>query len=261
VECAHCGLRSAEAAPPDPIVERDQEFIRALIHRSTPFTYLFIGITVGVFALMALHGGMGVMSANPRALIGFGAKDNLLIDQDHEYWRLVTSTFIHIGIVHILLNDYALWIVGQEIERIYGSARFVVLFMATGLVASVASYLFNPGAVSAGASGSIFGLFGALVAFAFRHRNEIPKGLSRDIKRRLIPVIFLNLFIGFSIGIVDNAAHIGGLVAGLILGFIIPYKRPSETATAFAWRVLQIVGLGLIFFSFGEAFITYRRGG
>src|SRR6185369_3505061 len=103
----------------------DVRFLRALFTRSSPFTMIFIGINVGVFVLMCLAGGIAVASVDPEVLRGFGAKQNDLIANHHEYWRLITSIFIHIGFIHLALNNYALWIIGQEIEQIYGSARFV----------------------------------------------------------------------------------------------------------------------------------------
>jgi membrane associated rhomboid family serine protease len=242
----------------DPLKEAsERRFLQALFTRSNHFTMIFIGINLGVFVLMCLAGGFAVASVDPQVLLGFGAKQNDLIAGQHQYWRLVTCIFIHIGIIHLLMNNYALWIIGQEIERIYGSARFVILYLATGIVGSVGSFVFSPQATSAGASGAIFGLFGVMAAFAFRYRKEIPEFLSRDIKRRIIPVIAINLMFGFSVRIVDNAAHIGGLLAGIALALIVPYMRPKERITPLVWRTLQVICLAMIFISFVDAFRGY----
>lgn len=254
----YCGLRFEE----EIALQRDQaatrRFVGALFMRSSPFTFLFFGINIGLFVMMWLAGGMGAMQANGAVLIGFGAKENALINDQHEYWRLVTCIFLHIGFLHILFNNYALWIVGQEIERLYGSARFVVLYLATGIVASIASYYFSPTHPSAGASGALFGLFGVLGTFAFRYRKEIPDTISREIKRRVLPLIMINLVFGFSVAGIDNAAHLGGLVSGAALCLIVPYKRPHESGTAIIWRALQVVCLGIILFSFASAFRSYK---
>jgi membrane associated rhomboid family serine protease len=255
--CVHCGGSAIEALADQHKAASEQRFLQTLFTRSNPFTMIFIGINVGVFVLMCLAGGFAVASVDPMVLLGFGAKQNTLIAEHHEYWRLITSIFIHIGIIHLLLNNYALWIIGQEIERIYGSARFVILYLTTGIVGSVASYVFNPQATSAGASGSIFGLFGVMAAFAFRYRKEIPEFLSRDIKRRVIPVIFINLIFGFSVRIVDNSAHIGGLLSGIALALVIPYMRPNERITPAVWRTLQVICLAVILISFVDAFRSY----
>ena len=254
--CSYCGyalgpaVRSAEAA-------REYRFLRALFTRSNHFTMIFIGINVGVFVLMCLAGGFSVTSVNPEVLRGFGAKQNDLIVQHHEYWRLITCIFIHIGFIHLLLNNYALWIIGQEIEQIYGQARFVVLYLTTGVAGSLGSFFFNPQATSAGASGAIFGLFGVMATFAFRYRKEIPQMLSREIRRRVLPVIAINLAFGFSVRIVDNAAHISGLLSGVVLALVVPYMRPNERITPRFWVALQALCMLLIFGSFVAAFRSY----
>lgn len=257
-ECVHCGVADSAAAVDAPhLAASERRFLQALFTRATPFTMIFIGVNIGIFVLMCLAGGFAVTSVDPPVLLGFGAKQNNLIVEQHQYWRLITSIFIHIGIIHLLLNNYALWIIGQEIERIYGSARFVILYLATGIVGSIGSFVFNPQATSAGASGSIFGLFGVMAAFAFRYRKEIPEFLSRDIKRRVIPIIFINLVFGFSVRIVDNSAHIGGLLSGVALALVVPYMRPNERITPVIWRTLQVICCALILVSFVDAFRSY----
>lgn len=255
--CIQCG-----AVVPDSVDQfkraSERHFLQELFNRSNPFTMIFIGINVGIFVLMSLAGGFAMTSVDHSVLLGFGAKQNQLIAEQHQYWRMITSIFIHIGVIHLVLNNYALWIIGQEIERIYGSARFVVLYLGTGIVGSIGSYVFNPQATSAGASGSIFGLFGVMAVFAFRYRKEIPEFLSRDIKRRIIPVIAINLIFGFSVKIVDNAAHVGGLLSGIALAMVVPYMRPQERITPVIWRALQVVCLALTLISFVDAFRGYN---
>lgn len=257
-DCLYCGNMTVEAMAAHQEAEREHRFLAALFTRSNPLALMIIGINAGVFLLEWLAGGMGGLSADLQVIRAFGAKNNELINQQHEYWRLVTAIFIHIGFLHFLLNNYALWIIGQEIERLYGSARFVVLYLVTGIASTVASYIFNPGADSAGASGAIFGLFGVMATFAFRFRKELPERLSSDIRRRILPVIAINLIFGFSVQIVDNAAHIGGLLTGIALALIIPYKRPDERGTARIWRILQVVCLAIMLLSFVAAFRNYE---
>jgi rhomboid protease GluP len=210
-----------------------------------------------VFLLMWMAGGMSAIGADDQVLKGFGAKVNKLIDERHQYWRFITSVFIHIGFLHIFFNMYALYVIGQEIERLYGSARFVIIYLLCGIAGSYASYRFNPGSASAGASGAIFGLFGVMATFAFRYRKELPAGLASEIKRRILPVIIINLAIGFSIKLIDNAAHIGGLLTGVALCYLIPYKRPHEKKDAWVWHAIEVLCLMLIAASFVAAFINY----
>ena len=256
--CIHCGAHYEEAEKAAREAATEYDFLSALFTRSNPFTMIFIGINVGVFVLMGLAGGFALTSVDPEVLRGFGAKQNNLIAEQQQYWRLITSIFIHIGFIHLFLNNYALWIIGQEIEQIYGSARFVALYLATGIVGSVGSYVFNPEATSAGASGAIFGLFGIMATFAFKYRKEIPKALSRDIMRRVLPIIAINLVFGFSVKIVDNAAHVGGLLAGIVLAFAVPYMRPDEKSTPLAWRVMQVACVVVMLVSFVSAFRSYN---
>ena len=256
--CIYCGAVNEDAQKAAREAATEHRFLSALFTRSNHFTMIFIGINVGIFLLMGLAGGFALTSVAPELLRGFGAKQNDLIAEHHQYWRVITSIFIHIGFIHPFLNNYALWIIGQEIEQIYGSARFVVLYLATGVIGSIGSYLFNPDATSAGASGAIFGLFGVMATFAFKYRKEIPKTLSRDIMRRVLPIIAVNLLFGFSVKIVDNAAHIGGLLAGILLALAIPYMRPGEKRAPSGWRIAQTICLVLILVSFVRAFREYN---
>ena len=170
-----------------------------------------------------------------------------------EIWRFVTPVFIHIGILHLVLNSYALWIVGQQVERLYGSARFVTLYVVMGIAGVVGSYLFSPNALSAGASGAIFGLFGVLFVFGVRHRHTVPRFLGRAIRVGILPVIVINLIIGFAIPVIDNAAHIGGLIAGMTLAAIFRFETPgSRTPGLFQLsRSLAIASVLLGFYQVG----------
>ncbi len=254
--CSHCGAQTVEYEAEVYEESREERFLRAIIARPTRLTYLFIGINLGMFALMWLAGGMSVTGANHFALVGFGAKENSLIEQG-QYWRLVTSIFLHIGFLHLFFNNYALWIIGQEIEKLYGAARFAALYMMTGIVGSVASYYFYPDATSAGASGAIFGLFGALATFAFRGRSDIPDFIRKSILRRVFPLIAINLILSFSIKEIDKAAHIGGLIAGVALAVLIPYQRAEEKATPTVWRAIMVLCIAVILISFAAAFKNY----
>lgn len=256
--CVKCGAIFPEAAVTEREAATEYHFLHAVFTRSNQFTMILIGVNLGVFLLEWLAGGMGPMSAGISVLIAFGAKQNTLIAEQHQYWRLVTCVFLHIGFVHFLLNNYALWIVGRDIERIYGSARFLLLYVTTGVLASMSSFYFSPNSVSAGASGAIFGLFGVMAAFAFRYRKEIPAALSKDIRRRVLPIIAINLMFGFSAqGIVDNAAHIGGLIAGIALALVIPFQHPEAKASPSVWRALQVLCVVVVTASFVAAFRNY----
>jgi len=227
------------------MVQEDHlEFLHAVWSRRPLFTYIFLGVNLAIFLLMALAGG----STNESTLMAFGVKSNPAIAQG-EWWRFITPIFIHIGMLHLFFNSYALWIVGPQVEKLYGPARFVILYLLTGIAGVCASYFYHPETISAGASGAIFGLFGVLLVFGVRYRNSIPPFFKRAVGTGVLPVIIINLIIGFTIRIVDNSAHIGGLLAGAALAALVPYQKPgAETPGIF--RAIQMVLLSAVVVSF-----------
>jgi rhomboid protease GluP len=177
-------------------------------------TYVLLAINVLVFLAMTVAGG----STNTAVLIRFGAKANALIAQG-QVWRLLTSIFLHIGPMHLFFNSYALFIFGVEVERIYGSARFVIIYLLAGLYGSLVSFALGPN-LSAGASGAIFGLLGVMVAY-FRRHHETFGERGRQRLLSLLGVAGFNLVLGFTVPGIDNLAHLGGLVSGTILGWLL----------------------------------------
>lgn len=132
---------------------------------------------------------------------------------DGEFYRLLTSVFIHYGLLHLLVNMWALWVLGRNLEAALGPVRFGVLYLVSGLGGSVACYVFSPASASAGASGALFGLFAALFILLRR--------LGRDTSS-IIPILIINLAFSFVPGI-SLAAHLGGLVTGAVLSVALAY--------------------------------------
>ena len=148
-----------------------------------------------------------------------------------EYWRLWTVTLVHADVIHLAFNMYALWIVGPLVERWYGQIRFLVFYLACAATGSVASFAFGGDGVSVGASGAVFGMFGVLAAASYIHKPV--DRYARAISMQIGVLILINLAFGFfSGGMIDNAAHIGGLLGGLWLGTVIP---PSRVPTLSSW--------------------------
>jgi rhomboid protease GluP len=153
---------------------------------------------------------------NPEILVMFGAKVNELIIQG-QLWRLVTPIFLHIGIVHLIFNTYAIYGFGSQIERFFGTARFVGLYLASGIAGVIASFCFSRHA-SAGASSAIFGLLGTEAVFFYRYRNAFGHRGQQRLYNILI-VIGYNLALTFVAPSIDVWGHLGGLVAGALLSW------------------------------------------
>src|SRR5581483_11251265 len=158
------------------ITETDLDFLHAVWSRRPIFTYTFFTINIVIFVLMTIAGG----TTNDSTLLAFGVKANWLINQG-EYWRFLTPVFIHIGLLHLFFNSYALWIVGPQVEKLYGGPKFVLLYLLTGIAGVYGSYAYHPYTISAGASGAIFGLFVVLLVFGLRYRSSIPDVFKRAV--------------------------------------------------------------------------------
>lgn len=171
-------------------------------------------INIIVYLLMTIAGG----SQAPSVLLKFGAKYGPLIAQG-EWWRLFNPMFMHIGLQHIVLNMVTLYFIGMQIEEIFGKWRFVSLYLLSGIGGNIASFAFSPG-LSAGASTSIFGLFGAFLMLgeSFRQNAYI-----RATARQFLILVILNLGLGFT-GI-DIAGHLGGLAAGFLTAYVLEAPR------------------------------------
>ncbi len=203
-------------------------------------------INAFIFLAMFLIGGSGVFR-NPVMLLAFGAHFGPLIIEG-EWFRLVTSMFIHGGIMHIFFNMYILYIFGNLAEKVYGSYKFLTIYMATGIFASLATLIVNPATLSVGASGAIFGLIGLLFGTGFR--KDTPGLLKSITGSTLLPMILINVFLGFTVPSINNAAHLGGLFSGMIFGISTPVLR-SYTRHSI-WKITFLGSLFIFFSSFAS---------
>jgi rhomboid protease GluP len=183
-------------------------------------TNVLVAINLVVFVWEALSGGW----SNEYALLREGAMYGPLVAQG-QWWRLVTMAFLHGGLLHITFNMIALYQVGTFLEMLIGSARMLLIYAIAMFGASLAVYAFNFDQITVGASGAIFGIFGALVAIGLRLG---PRG--RSLVAQTLPIIGINLAIGFSIPNISNAGHIGGLLSGFVAGFALVRIRPAPPA-------------------------------
>ena len=202
-------------------------------------TYIIMAICIILFILMELSGG----STNSQTLLKYGANLDVLV-KNGEYYRLFTCIFLHIGIMHLLCNMYSLYIIGREVENLFGKIKYIIIFILSGIFGSIMSLAFTHNTISAGASGAIFGLLGALLYFGMHYRTY----LGEAIKRSIIPIIVVNLIIGFFAEGIDLAAHIGGLVGGVLVAMMVGVPDKSKAKDIINGTILTIIYL--IFISY-----------
>jgi rhomboid protease GluP len=178
-----------------------------------------------VWLAMTAAGG----STNPQVLLRFGAKVNARI-VDGQIWRLVTPIFVHIGIVHLAFNTYAVYMFGTQIERTFGSIRYLAIYVLSGVTGVLSSFVLSPHP-SAGASGAIFGLIGTEAAFFYRYRRAFGRGGQQRLYNILV-VIGYNLAFTFVASNIDVWGHLGGLFAGTALGWWLMPRYAVVTSDA-----------------------------
>jgi rhomboid protease GluP len=200
-------------------------WVTAVLATLNVVVYLYVSFTSG-----------GWVSVDGRTLIALGANFGPLTSSG-EWWRLLSATFLHGGLVHLLINMAALCDVGRTCERLYGSGRFLVLYLVSGLLGSAASLWWNPPVASVGASGAVFGVLGATFIYMLDKSHGVPLVVMKKHQVSLTIFILYALVNGLlaKAGI-DNAAHVGGLVGGLVLGYA--FARPLGVAprAAAGWK-------------------------
>ena len=184
-------------------------------------TYSLIAINIIIFLLMYVIGNGSEDSAT---LIKFGA-NYAPLTLSGDYYRLITSSFLHIGFIHLFCNMYALYSIGPNIESFFGKGKFIVIYLYSAIIGSLFALVFSSNnSLSAGASGAIFGLLGALLYFGYNYRGYIGNRIINSI----IPVIVINIFIGFMLPGISNAAHIGGLIGGVVVSYMLGTSEDKD---------------------------------
>lgn len=205
-------------------------------------------VTLALVALNILvFVGLAAVSMSPlqipsELLIRVGGNFALRV-QDGEAWRLFTALFLHGGLLHVALNMFALYQAGQVVERLFGRAGFAVVYLGAGLLGNLTSLWWRQGAVSIGASGAIFGVYGALLAYLTIQRGSVPVEVFREMRSGSLGFLGYSLFAGFAIAGIDNAAHLGGLLGGLILGAAL--AEPVAAQRPVRWLSLRALAGGL----------------
>ncbi|MET3979886.1 rhomboid protease GluP [Mucilaginibacter sp. UYP25] len=203
------------------------DFIKKSLSLTNPglITMLIIGLNIAVFIAMVLA-GFGVVSFDSEDLLRWGANYGPAVENG-EWWRVVTCTFLHGGLMHLLGNIYGLFLVSLILESIFNKFQFISIYLICGIGGSLASLLWHPNSVGVGASGAIFGLYGVYFILYILNKSEIRA--SKAILIGSLIFIGLNLLIGLT-GNIDNAAHVGGLITGIIAGFAFSFFIPTKKA-------------------------------
>lgn len=209
-------------------------------------TDALLAANVTVWLLMVVN-GVDALFPGAVELLGWGANYPPLT-RGGEWWRLLSSVFVHAGLIHLAFNSYALLLAGRTVERVFGHAGYLLLYLFAGLTGSAASTIFS-GAVSVGASGAIFGVFGALLAFLLRRRSLIPGAVFKGLRSLVLTFVLFNVAFGFAMPGIDNAAHLGGLAGGFVAGLLlVPNLRDGRLTRPWAlFPVVVLLGAAVIY--------------
>ncbi len=210
---------------------------------STSSTYIIIAINIIIFILMAIQGA-GIFSANPLVHIRWGSNFGPLT-LSGDWWRLFTAMFLHYGVIHLLLNMYALFSIAAYLEPMLGKLRYLTAYLCTGILASLVSLWWHTEPVnSAGASGAVFGMYGVFLALLTT--SLIPKTVRGALLQSIIVFVLFNLAYGVKGGI-DNAAHVGGLLSGIFIGYLFAISIKIERREQKVPWVSPVIALVSVF--------------
>ncbi|WP_416792661.1 rhomboid family intramembrane serine protease [Sulfurovum sp. ST-21] len=184
-----------------------------------PLTYLVILLNSAVYLFSSIYSG-SIVEMNLRVLVDMGALYGPLTVLHGEWWRLFTAMFLHGGMTHLLMNMVSIYLIGRGMELYFEKKAYISIYLFAGLVGGLVSLLVHPESVGIGASGAIFGVFGALAGFFLAHRKRRAVR-SQAFMKDFAVIMGINLVLGFSIESIDVTAHIAGLVAGFTGGFML----------------------------------------
>jgi len=207
------------------------------LFKQYPLTFAIIAVNAIVYMFSSLFSA-SLIDMNMKTLVEMGALYGPYVVLKGEWWRLFTAMFLHGGMTHILLNMFSLYLIGRGVEMYFEKKAYISLYLFSGLLGGLASLYMHPDSVGVGASGAIFGVFGALAGFFLAHRDKIADH-SKAFMKDFGIVLGINLVLGLSIPSIDVSAHIGGLVVGLIGGFVIA-KNP-KWVWAFSLAMLLVM--------------------
>ena len=250
---------------PDYAQEVSQPRSRRMDILATPGTYLLLAINCAVFLWMVLH-GVSARDPDTSQLVHYGATNAGLI-MSGQWWRLLTATFVHVGIIHIGTNMWCLWNLGLLGEPLLGPVGLCVVYILTGVAGNLLSLAYNViwrhDSVGAGASGAVFGIAGILIVLLSNHKLPIPWVELKRLRRSVVQFAILNLVIGIganftSIVNIDNFAHVGGFLSGLALGVPLVPRMTSGRTRYLQRQKLTFAAAAFVLALFGYAISKLR---
>lgn len=229
--------------------------------RRSPVTLALLAVNITVFAVMLVHGA-SLWHGSTGVQLAWGANFGPAT-QDGQWWRLASALFLHFGVLHLALNMWALWDVGRLVERLLGWPRFVTLYLCSGVVGNLLSLVVQGNqAVSGGASGAIFSLYGALLVLLWRERRQVDRREFRWLFGAAAAFTVISLVMGLLLPGIDNAAHIGGLLSGALLGrmLALPWPHAGRRTPNARWWSAGLWTLAVVTLATHIPAPTYRMG-
>lgn len=238
--CGRCAIPASVGQHcPECVAEarRSAPKVRSALRANAPAVYTILAINIGMFLLQMFTGGNAGVVTDALVL-----SPGLIASG--EWYRLLSPMIIHGSILHVGLNSYVLYIFGPNVEQAFGTARFVVMYIAAGFMGSALSFAIPPDQGSLGSSGAVFGIAGVLLVFLYKRRRET---FINQYLRNIVFFIVANLVLGLTIlsGVVDNWAHIGGLIGGVLLGIGFDQRKESAAPAAGAAMTISVIGIGV----------------
>ena len=264
VMCQACRALVEASANPCPLCGKEsvpslRARTSAAVGNSSFISFIILTINLVLFVLMAVvevNNGRGadafIQSPNGAVLYDFGGLYPPAVTAG-QWWRLVTYNFLHIGLMHLLFNSSALYQIGPQVEELYGSQKFIFIYMLTGVTSAVASYFANIG--GAGASGAIFGLIGLMAVYGYR----LGGTYGNAIMKQMLIWGGIGFLFGFMMPNINNVAHASGFIAGVCLGFAIKPDAPATNRASLNWNAVAIACILILVSSFALAGKSYGQ--
>lgn len=208
------------------------------------FTYILIMACVLMFGICCIFDGIDALrSITNYTALKMGANFAPLIRQG-ELWRVITYMFLHASLLHLIVNMYSLYALGASVENFLGRWKFIAVYLVSGICGGLLSAATGSNTISVGASGAIFGLAGALLYFGYHYRTY----LGEAIKKQIIPIILINLLIGYLIAGIDNFGHIGGLIGGILCTMALGIDGKSKTFEKINGMICLLAFMGILIY-------------